>query len=124
MGLGELYSGQKQYITALACFLKISTLPSKVHTAKILNTLGWHDQALKYLDSLNPTIDEQEIVSQAKTECFAAKGDYQNAVIELEKNLTADTTRDIWHRYAQFSVKTGNDGGVIRALPHILTIWN
>ncbi len=124
MSLGELYSGQKQYITALACFLKISTLPSKVHTAKILYTLGWHDQALKYLDSLSPTIDEQEIVSQAKAECFAAKGDYQNAVIEFEKNLTADTTRDIWHRYAQFSIKTGNDGGVIRALPHILTIWN
>jgi tetratricopeptide (TPR) repeat protein len=121
---GEFYLGQGNFIAAIACFLKISSLIAKVHIAKILNTFGWHDQSIMYLNFLSPTKDENKIVCPVKAECFAAKGDYQNALIELNKILDDDTDPHIWHQYAQFSCKTGKDGELIRALPHILPLWS
>lgn len=123
MKQGEFYLDQEKFIAALACFMKISTLNAKVHTANILNILGWHDQALVYLNSLSPTKDENEIVCPVKAECFEAKGDYQNALLELKKILNNDCDQYIWHRYAQICDKTGNNGELIRTLPHILSHW-
>ena len=124
MKQGEFYLEQEQFIAALACFMKISTLNAKVHTANILNILGWHDQALMYLNSLSSTKDDNECVCSTKAECFEAKGDYQNAFLELKKILNNDCNQYIWHRYAQICVKTGSDSELIRTLPHILPHWN
>jgi tetratricopeptide (TPR) repeat protein len=124
MNQGVFYLEQEKFIAALACFMKSSTLTAKVHIAKILNILGWHDQALVYLNSQSLTKDDNEIVCPVKAECFEAKGDYQNALLELNKILNNDCDQYIWHQYAQICVKTGSDSELIRALPHILPHWN
>jgi len=70
---------QEQFIAALACFQKISTLAAKVQTAMILNILGWHDQALMYLNSLSPTTRDD----------FSSKG----KMLQGDKRLSEYTLR-------------------------------
>ncbi|GAB6285441.1 MAG: hypothetical protein STSR0009_16420 [Methanoregula sp.] len=121
---GLFYFKQEKFIVALACFLNISSNVGTIYVAKTVNALGWHDQACTCLNTLHPTKDEEGLFFLVKAECLYAHGDYQNALLVLNKVLCDDASWDTWFVYAQICVKARENDGLIRALPHILPHWN